>query len=65
MSKEDAVPPVPYSEDQEQNITQEEIGKFQVCNLIGTTLPDGSCFDTQRDTEEHLNALMQEYARNI
>lgn len=39
--------------------------KFEGCNLIGTTLPDGSCFDTQRDQEEHLNALMQEHASNI
>ncbi len=30
--------------------------KFEGCNLIGTTLPDGSCFDTQEEQEEHLNA---------
>lgn len=33
---------------------------FQGCNLLGTTLPDGSCFDTQQEQEEHLNALMWE-----
>ncbi len=34
--------------------------KFEGCNLIGIILPDGSCFDTQQEQEEHLNALMQE-----
>ena len=39
--------------------------KFEGCNLIGTTLPDGSCFGTQQEQEEHLNALMQECIRSI
>lgn len=34
--------------------------KFEGCNLIGTTLPDGACFDTQQEQEEHLSALMRE-----
>ena len=33
--------------------------KFEGCNLIGTILPDGSCFDTQQEQEERLNALMR------
>lgn len=32
--------------------------KFDGCNLLGTTLPDGTCFDTQEEQEEHLNFLM-------
>lgn len=39
--------------------------KFEGCNLIETTLPDGSCFGTQQEQEEHLNALMQERIRSI
>ncbi len=39
--------------------------KFEGCNLSGTTLPDGSCFDTQQEQEEHLNVMMQEYIRSI
>lgn len=38
---------------------------FEGCNLIGTILPDGSCFDTQQEQEEHLNALMQERVGSI
>ena len=39
--------------------------KFEGCNLIGTILPDGSCFDTQQEQEEHLNVLMQERVGSI
>lgn len=39
--------------------------KFEGCNLIGTTLPDGTCFDTQQEQEEHLNVLMQEQVKNV
>ena len=39
--------------------------KFEGCNLIGTILPDGSCFDTQQEQEEHLKVLMQERIRSI
>lgn len=39
--------------------------KFEGCNLIGTILPDGSCFDTQQEQEEHLNVLMQEQVGSI
>ena len=33
--------------------------------LIGTTLPDGKCFDTQTEQQEHLNALMQRQVRDV
>lgn len=39
--------------------------KFEGCNLIGTTLPDGSCFDTQQEQEEHLYVLMREHIEGI
>ena len=39
--------------------------KFEGCNLMGTTLPDGKCFDTQTEQQEHLNALMQRQARDV
>ncbi len=39
--------------------------KFEGCNLIGTILPDGACFDTQQEQEEHLNALMQGQVKNF
>lgn len=33
--------------------------KLEGCNLIGTTLPDGSCFDSQQEQEEHLFDLLR------
>lgn len=39
--------------------------KFEGCNLMGTTLPDGKCFDTQTEQQEHLNALMQRQVRDV
>lgn len=44
---------------------QVEDCKFEGCNLLGTTLPDGECFDTQPEQEEHLNAFMREKVKNI
>lgn len=39
--------------------------KFEGCNLIGTILPDGACFDTQQEQEEHLYVLMREHIESI
>lgn len=34
--------------------------KFQSCNLVGTTLPDGFCSDIQQEQEDHLKLLMHQ-----
>ncbi len=34
--------------------------KFQSCNLVGTTLPDGFCSDIQQEQEEHLRLLLHQ-----
>lgn len=39
--------------------------KFMGCNLVGTTLPDGSCFGSQQEQEKHLYALMSKYIESI
>ncbi len=33
--------------------------KFENCTLTGTVLPDGNCFNTQQEQENHLKSLMQ------
>lgn len=37
--------------------------KFEGCNLVGTTLPDGFCSNIQQEQEEYLNNLMQEQTK--
>lgn len=39
--------------------------KFEGCNLMGTILPDGTCYNTQQEQEDHLNTLMRKQVQII